>query len=128
MNINFFKYLNIFFTVIADVGGLLGLFLGCSLLSLVEIFYFIFSALTKTIKRNHTITESMRKVTFDPDILKLKEDLKNLSTQFEMFSNQHENTAKNELLKRVARLEQYVKEISQKISNLEKHALIVTDY
>ena len=33
------------FTVVSDVGGLLGLFIGCSLLSIVEIIYFLLAAL-----------------------------------------------------------------------------------
>ena len=30
------------FSVVADIGGLLGFFLGCSILSLIEIVYFLF--------------------------------------------------------------------------------------
>jgi hypothetical protein len=30
-----------FFSVISDIGGYLGLFLGCSLLSIIEIFFFL---------------------------------------------------------------------------------------
>ena len=70
----------------------------------------------------------MLKVTVDPDILKLKEDLKLLSSQFEIFLNQRENAVKIELLKRVARLELNENLYAQKISNLEKHALIITDF
>lgn len=121
-----FKEFTFNFTGIADVGGLLGLFLGCSLLSLVEVLYLIISAMTKAIKKKDHI-KSIRKVTVDPDIIKLKEDVKSLSIQFEMLSSQLEQIVKNELLIRVARLEHYETESSQKISNLEKNDLIVTD-
>ena len=36
--------------VVADVGGLLGFFLGCSILSIIEIGYFIIEALSRKIK------------------------------------------------------------------------------
>ena len=40
-----------YLSVIADIGGLLGLFLGCSLLSLMEIFYFLFAAIIEKLRQ-----------------------------------------------------------------------------
>ena len=62
----------------------------------------------------------MQKVTVDPDILKLKEDVKNLSNQVEKLSNQLDLS--------VARLDLKHNLNAQKILNLEKNALIITDY
>ena len=44
--LNFFIFL-----VVSDVGGLLGLFLGCSLLSIVEIFFFLLASFSKFIRK-----------------------------------------------------------------------------
>ena len=38
------------FLVVADIGGLLGFFLGCSILSLIEIIYFIFEMCCNKLK------------------------------------------------------------------------------
>ena len=43
--------------VISDLGGLLGLFLGCSLLSIVEILYYIVSGLLSVLMRNKSINK-----------------------------------------------------------------------
>ena len=41
--------LSISFVVVSEIGGLLGLFLGCSLLSIVEVFCFLFSSTIRAI-------------------------------------------------------------------------------
>lgn len=69
-----------------------------------------------------------QEVPIDQKVKKLEDDIKSLSNQFEILSSQLEKIVKNELLKRVATLEQYETESSQKVSNLEKNALIISDF
>lgn len=109
-------------TGIADIGGLLGLFLGCSLLSLVEVIYFVFFALTKALRGNKfTETANINQMeASDSEIVKLREELKNLSNHFE-------NIEKSKVLKRIAKLEKSEKKHFRKISNLERNSLIVAD-
>ena len=44
--------------VIADLGGLLGLFLGCSLISIVEMFYYMISGLQNTLMKCRGLKEN----------------------------------------------------------------------
>ena len=45
--------------VVSDIGGLLGLFLGCSVLSIVEVFYFLFASLFRFALKNRTNSKIM---------------------------------------------------------------------
>lgn len=109
---------------VADVGGLLGLFLGCSLLSLVEIFYFIFSALTKSFRRKNLVeNEQIQEINvpMKQEILRLKEELRDLT-------NELSRSKFSEMLKAITKLEANIKENSIKLSNLEKNVLVVEDF
>lgn len=46
------KFLKLLFLVVADVGGYLGLFLGCSLISIVEILFYLATKVLNFVQRN----------------------------------------------------------------------------
>lgn len=105
------QYSQFLISVISDCGGLLGLFMGCSLLSIIEIFYYLFNAcLALKARRNLTADSSKiwaqkidgisairnemeRKMRAQDDkisiILKTIEDIKNL------LPNNNENSRQN---------------------------------
>ena len=100
------------FTVVSDVGGLLGLFLGCSILSIVEIFYFLLAALFRYVLRNRAnskiSTVEKKPNCQDPEIRQI----------FDLLL---------ELRKDVNRLDQRVSECAKKIAKLESNFLEVED-
>lgn len=69
----------------ADIGGLLGLFLGCSILSIIEIIYFIFKSsilkifLTTKVKNENSLNAIYLEAIFN--IEKLDHRLENLERQ-----------------------------------------------
>lgn len=77
--------LKIKFSVIAEVGGLLGLFMGCSLLSIIEIFYFITTIILKLLKGCKLSTQIE---TNDENVLLKIEDLKNSIGELKKFNDE----------------------------------------
>jgi hypothetical protein len=66
------------FAVIADAGGLLGLFLGCSALSIVELFYFFVLFVIKSITKGRRIdVDSENSFNNEKDIEQKLKDMKN---------------------------------------------------
>ena len=72
-------------------------------------------------RKRHTEPEKQpKKPTVDPDIIKLKQDVNQLVLLVE-------SIIKNEAMK-TKKFDENFKELSQKISNLERNALIVSDF
>jgi hypothetical protein len=86
-NFSFSEPLNLFckFSVISDFGGLLGLFMGCSLISIVETFYFITNGFFDILRRRKTSPENEKssnaKWAQKVESKSLLEELKNEMTQ-----------------------------------------------
>lgn len=116
------------FPVISDFGGLLGLFMGCSLLSIVEIFFYIligFQSLCVDLKerihpaKTKTWAEPVSKLDQSGEVLKA---LSNLSRKID--DNQKEN---NQRIRKVEELigdtqkkiDGELKEIKRRLTRLE---------
>lgn len=67
---------------ISDFGGLLGLFMGCSLMSIVEVFFSIYIAILKLFPekiKSSEITISTQKISYEEKFEKMQRDLNKLS-------------------------------------------------
>lgn len=113
----------IHFEVVADVGGSLGLFLGCSLLSVIEIFYFTLAQSTQAIfSRNKSAVNAVvvggsltnEHKSIDEKLKKNSADLKKISEDLSKFSKNFERT-----------LELRNREIIERIEKLEKSAFVM---
>lgn len=63
-----------------------------------------------------------------PQEVPIDQKLKKLEDNIKILSNQFENILQNELLKRIAIIEQKERENTEKISLLERNFLFITDY
>jgi hypothetical protein len=135
--------LKIYSSVIADLGGLLGLFMGCSLLSIVELFYFLANGssfmfqkcqpqkppqvwATKSTPKESTMKESTLISSIDNQILSALNKLTMTSKDIEKQVKENEKQLK-ELRKQVNGLVVEMKDIAtlkQKMSVLEKNAKV----
>lgn len=107
-------------SVIADIGGLLGLFLGCSLLSLVEIFFFIFTGTFELIFRLRKIDTLDQEIippenSLDVKLSRITDHLDHMTAEFKKLHKEIKNNDEN------------VKELSQKMLNLEQNGIFFDD-
>lgn len=72
---------------IADIGGLLGLFMGCSLISIVEIFYFVLHSSYFTIAGG---SKENKKSPLEVEVDEIKEDIRLKDEKIEELSKEIE--------------------------------------
>ena len=95
--------------VIADLGGLLGLFLGCSLISIVEMFYYMISGLQNTLmkcrglKGQHETSRGVIMVT--------------------PYNRNDLQVSNNDILHALTRIEADIRQINKKISIIDQKVL-----
>jgi hypothetical protein len=80
--------------VIADMGGLLGLFLGCSLISLIEFFYTISKTVVEKRKMKNRV-EEIRINCREDSPMKMKKILQNLESNQKEIAKRIENIEDN---------------------------------
>lgn len=102
--------------MIADVGGLLGLFLGCSVLSLVEIIHFIFAVIINIFRKSNVVASTPQ----SDENSELRQAFSQLQEEMKNFSE--EVRAAHE------KFEQDNQEVSQKLDNLEANAIVINDF
>lgn len=103
-------------SVIADIGGLLGLFLGCSLLSIVEIFYFLTYGIANLSKRNKVENET-------PQITKTL-SLIELNVSHDVSREEFYRFTIN-MRKSLNELKENFNQVNVKVKNLEENAFIL---
>ena len=115
-----------FSLVISDLGGLLGLFLGCSLISIVEIVYYTTSGLMGFMSRNKP-KSSKKHTNKKPNSVKVIAPMKGFECQgFEMkVSNTDILDALNALTRTVhdndAKIRRILRDQNQKIMKIEDY-------
>lgn len=81
-----FLYFHLYILVVADIGGYLGLFLGCSLISIVEVLFFIvlkiFSSVKKLLKLQGANDDDRQETSTDNEIEIIKNQLVDMKNQF----------------------------------------------
>jgi hypothetical protein len=114
-----FNLINI--SVIADFGGLLGLFMGCSVLSIVEIFYFAFLGLHSTSIR---VIQKFYAKKSNENACKIVQVLP-ASSQIRHTSNEDILASMNSLAKSMQKIYEKLREIENQVTrNEEKIAKI----
>lgn len=84
---------------VSDVGGLLGLFIGCSVISIVEVFYLILNLLFNLLHQRHKVVP----------IIQVEEEKQN-----------HVKRDDNEIMKYNKELQEKVSILNQRFENLQK--------
>lgn len=119
---NFIKTFLIFafYLVISDIGGYLGLFMGCSLLSLVEILFFIITKLVQTIraKINQKIAPKSIKISKDDEITQKIENMQKLMTDTFMECKNDMKSFKNEVRQKLELIGQYQNIVSDEVETI----------
>lgn len=123
-----------FLSVISDVGGLLGLFLGCSLLSIVEIFYYLAAALKNLVKRRNQVDEpqitqidlnvqqairDLLKKEMGTFCVEIQDNLNGMKLNLDFLTQKVKIIAVN-----VENASQKIENVSQKVDILEENAVV----
>ena len=95
--------------VIADLGGLLGLFLGCSLISIVEMFYYMISGLQNTLMKCR--------------VLKGQHETPRGVTMVTPYNRNDLQVSNNDILHALTRIEADIRQINKKISIIDQKVL-----
>ena len=95
--------------VIADLGGLLGLFLGCSLISIVEMFYYMISGLQNTLMKCR--------------VLKGKHETPQGVTMVTPYNRNDLQVSNNDILHALTRIEADIRQINKRISIIDQKVL-----
>lgn len=113
--------LYVYFLVLADVGGFLGLFLGCSVLSIIEIFFFMAAALFRVIRRLLTKNKEVEESSTITENIAIGPDLKSFFERFENLELEVKRLSRNSAdIESLLCLKKFFEEKDQKISKKQK--------